>query len=141
MEVPAWFIVERQRILEAAKRLKQRAAFLGMEAEVAALIAPQLPRKRGRQKGSHSSRLAKSRERLWEAYQIEKADAPSLADRAIAERLRQRDKSFGNSIYAVAKRISELKKSKATEALTLLGAVGNGPRRGRPQKNPAAKRE
>ena len=129
--VPAWFILERDRILADAKRLRDRATLLGMQDEVAQIIAPPVKRSRGRQPGSRSEAFARYRSRLWDAYQAENAKSPgTMAE--ISKRLHAQ--GFGNSPEATKALLAKVKTARAKMSMTLLGAAGQSKRRGRPRE-------
>jgi hypothetical protein len=129
--VPLWFIIEQREIIEEAKRLRDRAALMGMQDEVTQIIAPRVKRGRGRQPGSHSEALARSRSHLLDAYEAEKAKSPGTMEE-ISRRLHAR--GIGNSPEATKALIAKAKAERASLSMTLLGAAGQAKKRGRPKK-------
>jgi hypothetical protein len=124
--VPPGLVVERNRILAEAKKLKEAADFLCMAEEVADLIFPQVERKPGRQPGSRSQKVATISSALWKAYEEEKTRSPATED-VIAQRLYER--KLGQSRGAIKQRIIKLKRAN----MSLLELASNE-RRGRPRK-------
>jgi hypothetical protein len=120
--------------LAAAKTLLEKALAHGTLDEVAGIICPPAKRKRGRQWGSHSKRLAARRAALWQAYQEEKTKSPEATDKEIAGRLHAKDsRAYGNSPSGIAARIAKIKVDQ--NAPSLLAKAGYPRRRGRPKKS------
>jgi hypothetical protein len=105
--------VEWQNIVAEAKKLRERAAAIGMSDELVSILSPPAKRKRGRQKGSRSPALAARREALWLAYKSEKAASPNTSDEKITEVLHRR--GYGKSSDAILSRIRGLKRTIAGE--------------------------
>jgi hypothetical protein len=130
-------IVERNSILAEAKKLKQRAAAIGISDELASLFQVEVKRSRGRQRNSHSKVLAAKRDALWSAYEREKERTPSSTDQEIAERLYKSGAgaSYGNGLRAIVTHISHIKSDKTRPSLLM--QAGRPKKRGRPPKRMA----
>jgi hypothetical protein len=129
-------IVERNRIIAEAERLRDAAAVMGMLDEVAQIIAPPVKRKRGRQPGSRSRKLAERRDALWAAYLGAKLALPGNTEAEIAEYLFAKGgRKYGNSASAIESQVMAIKAKRNVPSL--LSAAGHPTKRGRPKKSAA----
>jgi hypothetical protein len=127
-----------ERILAKARELKREAEAFGCLDEVAAIICPPIERKQGRQRGSHSPKLAARRTALWAAYESEMAKDPTALDSDIAKHLYS--KGYGSSAETIAVQIAKLKTDR-NRLQHFLARVGAGvTKRGRPKKQPVRRK-
>jgi hypothetical protein len=130
----------RRRIIADAEDLRHRAEKLGLLGEVAVILSPP-KRPQGGQPGAKKPRLAEANEKLWSAYQEERAKTPGATDDEIAGRLVRARRTFGlgkklkDGRRSILRRLSKIKKDRALADRPRSLLEMAGPKKiGRPKK-------